>query len=59
MTDTAVIEDDAATVSVVEPDFVESSVDVAMRVAVPAVVGVNTPADVTVPSVADQVTAEL
>jgi hypothetical protein len=48
-----------ATVTVAEPDFVESSVDVAEIVAVPAAEGVNTPADVIVPPVADHVTAEL
>jgi hypothetical protein len=41
------------------PDFVASSVDVAVIVAVPAAVGVNTPEDVIVPSVAPHVTAEL
>jgi hypothetical protein len=41
------------------PDFVLSCVDVAVIVAVPVAVGVNTPEDVIVPSVALQVTAEL
>ena len=41
------------------PDFVVSSVDVAVIVAVPAAVGVNTPEDVIVPSDAAHVTAEL
>ena len=41
------------------PDFVESCDDVAVITAVAAAVGVNTPEDVIVPSVAVQVTAEL
>ena len=41
------------------PDFVLSSVDVAVTITVPAIVGVNTPEDVIVPSDAAQVTAEL
>jgi hypothetical protein len=41
------------------PDFVVSCVDVAVIVTVPATVGVNTPEDMIVPSVAAQVTAEL
>jgi hypothetical protein len=41
------------------PDFVASSVDVAVIVAVPVAVGVNTPEEVIVPSDAAQVTAEL
>ena len=56
---TDVIVAGAATVTVAEPNFVESSVDVAVIVAVPAAEGVNTPADVIVPPVADHVTAEL
>jgi len=47
------------TVTDAEPDLVESWVDVAVIAAVPDVEGVNTPADVTVPPVADHVTAEL
>ena len=47
------------TVSVADPAFVVSCVDVAVMVAVPPAVGVNTPAEVIVPSVADQVTPEL
>ena len=43
----------------VVPDFELSSVDVAVMVAVPATVGVNTPEDVIVPSVEPQVTAGL
>jgi hypothetical protein len=44
---------------VVEPDLVESSVDVAVIVAVPAAEGVNTPPELAAPPVADHVTAEL
>jgi hypothetical protein len=47
------------TVTLAEPDLVESSVDVAVTVAFPAAEGVNTPTEVIVPSVADQVTPEL
>jgi hypothetical protein len=49
----------AVTVTLPEPDFVESSVEVAVMVAVPVDEGVNTPALVTVPPVAVHVTAEL
>jgi hypothetical protein len=49
----------AETVTNAGPDLVESCVEVAVMVAVPAADGVNTPADVIVPFVADQVTAEL
>lgn len=48
-----------ATVTDVVPDFVESCVDVAAMVAVPDAAGVNTPAELIVPSVADHVTAVL
>jgi len=41
------------------PDFVESCVEVAVIFAVPEDVGVKTPEEVIVPSVADQLTAEL
>jgi hypothetical protein len=58
-TDTEVIVGWAVTVTGAEPDFVESSVDVAVIVAVPAAEGVNTPPDEIVPSVAAHVTAEL
>lgn len=58
-TETVVIVGGTTTVTVVEPDLVESWVDVAVIAAVPEVEGVNTPADVTVPPVADHVTAEL
>jgi hypothetical protein len=44
---------------VLESAEVESSVDVAVMVAVPAAEGVNTPVEVIVPSVADQVTPAL
>jgi hypothetical protein len=47
------------TVTVAELDLVESCVDVAVIVAVPAAEGVKRPAGVIVPSVADQLTAEL
>jgi hypothetical protein len=58
-TETEVIVDGLVTVAVADPDLVESCVDVAVMVAVPSVVGVNTPPDVIVPSVADHVTLEL
>jgi hypothetical protein len=41
------------------PDLDLSCVDVAMAVALPALVGVKTPAEVIVPPVAVQVTVEL
>ena len=47
------------TTTLVEPDLVVSCVEVAVMVAVPVPLGVNTPAGVIVPPVADQVTAEL
>ena len=59
MTDTAVIVTGTVTVTDAEPDFVVSSVEVAVIVAVPAAEGVKTPAELTTPSVADQVTPEL
>jgi hypothetical protein len=58
-TETEVIVTGTVTDTVADPDLVESSVDVAVMVAVPAAEGVNTPAEVVVPSVADQVTPEL
>ena len=58
-TEIEVIVTGTVTVTVANPDLVESSVDVAVMVAVPAAEGVNTPAEVVVPSVADQVTPEL
>jgi hypothetical protein len=56
---TEVIVEGAVTVTVAEPDLVKSSVDVAVIATVPVAEGVNTPADVIVPYVADQVTPEL
>lgn len=46
---TEVIEDGATTVTVAEPDSVESCVDVAVIVAVPGPLGVNMPPLLTVP----------
>jgi hypothetical protein len=56
-----IIANDACAVTAIEvvPDFMLSWVDVAVIVAVPEAVGVNTPEDVIVPPVAVQVTAEL
>ena len=59
ITETDVIVTGTVTVTVAEPDFVKSSVDVAVIVAMPTAEGVNTPADVIIPSVADHETAEL
>jgi hypothetical protein len=56
---TEVIVGGRVTVTLAEPDLVESSLDVAVTVAFPAAEGVNTPALVTVPPVAVQVTPEL
>ena len=47
------------TVITAAPDLVASCKEVALQLAVPAAAGVNTPADVMVPLVADQLTAEL
>jgi hypothetical protein len=47
------------TVTAAELDLVASSVDAAVTVALPAPEGVKTPADETVPPIADHVTAEL
>ena len=47
------------TTTPVKPDLVVSCVDVAVIVAVPAPLGVNTPPEVMVPPVADHVTVEL
>ena len=44
-----VIVEGAATVTVADPDLVESSIEVAVMVAVPADVGVKTPALLTLP----------
>ena len=59
VTETDVIEGDALTVTVADPDLVESCVDVAVMVAGPAAVGVKTPDELMVPPVAAQVIAEL
>jgi hypothetical protein len=59
---TAVIVDGTVTVTVVEPDLVESCVEVAVIIAVPASAGVKTPELLTLPMVdglADQLTALL
>ena len=56
---TEVMVDAAETTTLVEPDLVVSCVDVAVMVAVPAPLGVNTPPEVIVPPVADHVTVEL
>lgn len=58
-TETEVMVGGTTTVTGAEPDLVESWVDVAVTVAVPDAEEVNRPADVTVPPVADQLTAEL
>ena len=61
-TETEVMATATLTVTVELPDFVESCVDVAVTVAVPAPVGVNTPALLTVPmlvGLTDHVTEEL
>jgi len=61
-TETEVMATATLTVTVELPDFVESCVDVAVTVAVPAPVGVNTPTPLTVPmlvGLTDQVTEEL
>jgi len=62
VTDTEVIVAGTVTVTVAEPDLVESCVEVAAIVAVPAPAGVKTPALLTVPmlvGLTDHVTAEL
>jgi hypothetical protein len=58
-TETEVMAGVAVTVTGADPDLVESCVEVAVMVAVPAAVGVKTPDELIVPSVAAQVTAEL
>jgi len=61
-TETEVIVTGMVTVTVAEPDFVVSSVDVAIMVAVPAPVGKKTPAVLTVPmlvGLTDHATVEL
>jgi len=57
-TETEVTVAGIATISVAEPDLVESWVEVAVIVGVPAPEGENTPEAETVPPVADQVTPE-
>jgi hypothetical protein len=59
ITETDVIEGDVLAVTVADPDLVASCVEVAVMVAVPAALGVNTPEELIVPPVAPQVTAEL
>jgi hypothetical protein len=61
-TETEVIVDGVVTVTVAEPDLVESCVDVVVMVAVPVPEGVKTPALLTVPmlvGLTDHVTDEL
>ena len=61
-TETEVIVGGAVTVTVADPDLVESCVDVAVMVAVPAPAGVKTPALLTAPmlvGLTDHVTTEL
>jgi len=58
-TATEVIVGGTLTATFVKPDLVESSVEVAVIVAVPVAEGVKTPALVTVPPVAVQETPEL
>jgi len=58
-TETEVIVGGAVTVTLAVPYLVESSVEVAVMVAVPVVDGVKTPAEVIVPPLAVQVTPEL
>ena len=62
MAETEVIVGGTVTVTVAEPDFAASCVDVAITVAVPALAGVKTPALLTAPilvGLTDQVTALL
>ena len=59
VTDTDVIVQGGATVTVVLPDAAGSCTEIAMIVAVPTTVGVNTPEEVIVPPVAVQFTAGL
>ena len=58
-TETEVMVMGTATETIAVPDFVLSCVEVAVMVARTAAAGVNAPAEVMAPSVADQVTAEL
>jgi hypothetical protein len=62
VTDTEVIVEATVTLTAADPDLVVSSDEVAVTVAVPAAVGVNTPALLIVPMLAgvtDHVTVEL
>jgi hypothetical protein len=55
-----IVDGEACTVTAVVPDFVASSMLVAVTVTLPAEAGaVKTPLELTVPALADQVTAEL
>jgi hypothetical protein len=56
---TELMVDAAETTTLREPDLAVFCVEVAVMVAVPAPLGVSTPAEVVVPPVADQLTAEL
>jgi hypothetical protein len=56
---TEVIVDGAVTVTLVVPNLVVSSVDVAVILTVPVAEGVNTPDEVIVPTAVDHVTPEL
>jgi hypothetical protein len=58
-TETEVMAGVVVTVTGADPDLVESCVEVAVMVAVPAAFGVKTPDELMVPPVAAQVTAEL
>jgi hypothetical protein len=58
-TETEIMPGVVVTVTGADPDLVESCVEVAVIVAVPAAVGVKTPDELIVPPVAAQVTAEL
>ena len=59
LTETDVIEGDALTVTVADPDLLESCVEVAVMVAGPAAAGVKTPDELIGPPVAAQVTLVL
>lgn len=61
-TETEVMVDSAVTLTVAEPDFVESCVEVAVMVAVPVAAGVNTPEPLRLPTfdgLTDQLTTSL
>lgn len=59
VTETEVIVEAAVTVTVAEPDLVESAVELAVMVAVPGPAGVNTPAALIAPALTVHVTALL